>query len=391
MTDDQARHTVPLADVVLPAYNPRKLSREQAAHLKESLTKFGPVDPIVVNRRNRHVVGGNQRVLVARKLGWETFPVVWVDLDDERERELNVRLNANGGDFDIALLAAEFAREDLIAWGLGDDWTSDLDAYLSANAKKKSRAENDLQTDVPKRTNSGDLWLLGPHRLFCGDATDPASYSRLLREPADLLLTDPPYNVAYSGGQCQKRRPILNDSLGDDFTDFLQKFFVAVAGGFSGAGYIFMSYKEMSALDACAQKNGWHRSLPLVWVKSSFALSRSDYHPQTEMCFYGWPKKNRRYWAGGRNQGNVLFFDKPGTSDLHPTQKPVALFERLVINSCPPGGTVLDPFAGSGTALIACENLCRVFAGIELDPHYCDVILRRYEQLSGQCAEKAVG
>ena len=248
----------------------------------------------------------------------------------------------------------------------------------------------------------GDLWLLGDHRLLCGDATVLADVERVLDGGlADLCFTDPPYNVDYgnSAGVGSGRpapsnnaktrgtgRRILNDNLGEGFARFLYDSCVNILMVTKGAVYICMSSSELATLQAAFKEAGGHWSTFVIWAKNRFTLGRADYQRQYEPILYGWKEGTDHYWCGARDQGDVWFVDKPHKNDLHPTMKPVALVERAVRNSSKSRDTVLDPFAGSGTTLIACEKAGRQARLIELDPGYVDVIIRRWQDWTGKAA-----
>jgi DNA modification methylase len=233
--------------------------------------------------------------------------------------------------------------------------------------------------------------LLDEHRLLCGDATVLADVERVLDgRLADMTFTDPPYNVNYASCPKDKlrgkHRPILNDDLGSGFEAFLQDACAHILKLTKGAVYICMSSSELDALRRAFTTAGGRWSTFIIWAKSTFTLGRADYQRQYEPILYGWPQGHDRYWCGARDQGDVWFVDKPVRNDLHPTMKPVALVERAVRNSSKTRDMVLDPFAGSGSTLIACEKAGRQARLIELDPKYCDVIVRRFQEWAGEQA-----
>ena len=240
-------------------------------------------------------------------------------------------------------------------------------------------------------TRLGDLWVMGRHRLVCGDAADPAAYARLLAgTPADLLLTDPPYNVAYAGKTVAAMTIANVDMTDDAYRAFLAKCLSAAVAVVRPGGGFYVWHADLHGLPvrlACADAGLAVRQC-LVWAKSAFTLGRQDYHWRHEPCLYGWRDGAAHQWLGDRAQSTVLEFDRPAKNGEHPTMKPVALFEYLVRNSCPEGGVVLDPFAGSGTALVAAETTGRRAAALELDPRYCDVVVGRWERLTGRTAER---
>jgi DNA modification methylase len=230
---------------------------------------------------------------------------------------------------------------------------------------------------------------LGKHRLVCGDATDPKSYELLMGDAqADMVFTDPPYNVDYANSARDKMRgkdrPILNDNLGDGFYDFLLAAMTPMLERCSGAVYVAMSSSELDTLQSAFRAAGGKWSTFIIWAKNTFTLGRADYQRQYEPILYGWPEGENRHWCGDRDQGDVWNIKKPQKNDLHPTMKPVELVERAIRNSSRPGDIVLDPFSGSGTTLIAAEKTGRIGWLIELDPKYIDVIVRRWQDWSGQ-------
>jgi len=244
----------------------------------------------------------------------------------------------------------------------------------------------------------GDVWRLGPHRLVCGDATTAEAYARLFPggEQADMVFTDPPYNVNYANSAKDKlrgkHRPILNDALGDGFHDFLREALTLLIAHTQGAIYVAMSSSELDTLQAAFRAAGGKWSTFIIWAKNTFTLGRSDYQRQYEPILYGWPEGATRHWCGDRDQGDVWQIKKPAKNDLHPTMKPVELVERAIRNSSRPGDVVLDPFGGSGTTLIAAEKSGRQARLIELDPKYVDVIVRRWQEYAGgQAVREADG
>ncbi|MCS6930628.1 MAG: site-specific DNA-methyltransferase [Acetobacteraceae bacterium] len=236
-------------------------------------------------------------------------------------------------------------------------------------------------------TRAGDLWRCGEHRLLCGDATKLADVQRALGADrlADMAFTDPPYNVAYRGGTAAQMT-IANDALGDGFLDFLRPALANLLAVTKGACYVCMSSSEWPTLHRAWQEAGGKWSSTIIWAKNTFALGRADYHQQFEAMLYGWKAGAQHYWCGARDQGNVWHFDKPARNDLHPTMKPVALVERAIRNSSKQRDTVLDPFGGSGTTMIAAERTGRRAVLLELDPAYADVVVRRWQEATGEAA-----
>ena len=240
-------------------------------------------------------------------------------------------------------------------------------------------------------SRTGDVWLLGNHRLLCGDATKPEDYQRLLgAELVDMAFTDPPYNVNYANTAKDKlrgkNRPILNDNLGDDFGEFLAAACTNILSVTKGAVYVAMSSSELDTLQSAFRAAGGKWSTFIIWAKNTFTLGRADYQRQYEPILYGWRDGSDHFWCGARDQGDVWQIKKPAKNDLHPTMKPVELVERAILNSSKSRDIVLDPFGGSGTTMIAAEKSGRYARLIEMAPKYCDVICRRWESFTGQKA-----
>lgn len=309
------------------------------------------------------------------------------------------RLALDAG-WDDDLLAAELtdldeAGFDLSLTGFDPDELADL---LDQETTQAGLSEEDEASEPTEAlvTKPGDVFILGPHRLLCGDATLPASYLTLLAgEIAAMIFTDPPYNVDYANSAKDKmrgtNRPILNDDLGEQFYDFLHAALKSMLAHCEGGVYVAMSSSELHTLQAAFRNAGGHWSTFVVWVKHTFTLGRADYQRQYEPMLYGWPEGAKRHWCGDRNQGDVWHFNKPAKNDLHPTMKPVELVERAIRNSSRPGDIVLDPFGGSGTTLIAADKAGRRARLMELDPRYCDVIIRRWQEWTGKKAVRADG
>ena len=361
-----------------------------------SIREFGFRQPIVTDVDGVIVVG-HTRYKAALKLGLTEVPVHVADgLTPQQAQAYRLADNqtATIATWDDDTLVAELLalRDggfDLDLTGFAAD---DLDRLLGTG----DDAERGDPDDVPEPpadpvTRPGDLWLLGTHRLVCGYAADPAAYAKILDgAQADLLLTDPPYGVSYVGGTSDAMTLANDDLSAADYDPFLAKTLNAAAAALKPGSAFYLWHADLhgGTVRAAADRAGLPLRQVLVWVKSAFALGRSDYHWQHEPCLYGWRPGAPHAWHGGRAQGTTLAFDKPARNGDHPTMKPVALFRRLVENSCPPGGLVLDPFAGSGTSLIAAEEAGRVAALLELDPRFCDVIVRRYETFTGKVAER---
>ena len=389
-------------DKLLPyVRNARQHSDEQIAQIAASIAEFGFVNPILTGA-DGVLVAGHGRLAAARKLGLPTVPVVVLDhLTPTQRRALVLADNrlAELATWDDALLRIEL--EALQDDGFDLDLTGfDADALAELLADEEpqieGRTEDDAIPEMPEEPVSkpGDVWRLGPHRLVCGDATTAEAYARLFPdgERADMVFTDPPYNVNYANSAKDKlrgkHRPILNDALGEGFYDFLYDALALIMAHTRGAIYVAMSSSELDTLQAAFRAAGGHWSTFIIWAKNTFTLGRADYQRQYEPILYGWPEGATRHWCGDRDQGDVWQIKKPAKNDLHPTMKPVDLVERAIRNSSRPGDVVLDPFGGSGTTLIAAEKAGRVARLIELDPKYADVIVRRWQDWTGQQATR---
>lgn len=386
----------PTAKLVPYARNARTHSEEQVAQIAASIVEFGFTNPILAGS-DGVIVAGHGRLAAAQKLGLDTVPVVVLDhLTPTQRRALIIadnRIAENAG-WDDAMLRIEL--QSLQEDGFNLDITGfDADALAEIMAGEETTVDGQTDDDAVPEVSAtpisrlGDVWELGKHRLVCGDATDPKSYELLMADAqADMVFTDPPYNVDYANSAKDKMRgkdrPILNDNLGDGFYDFLLAAMTPMLERCSGAIYVAMSSSELDTLQSAFRAAGGKWSTFIIWAKNTFTLGRADYQRQYEPILYGWPEGENRHWCGDRDQGDVWNIKKPQKNDLHPTMKPVELVERAIRNSSRPGDIVLDPFGGSGTTLIAAEKTGRISWLIELDPKYVDVIVRRWQDWSGQ-------
>jgi DNA modification methylase len=381
------------------ARNAKTHGADQVAKLAASLANYGWTNPVLVSA-DGEVIAGHGRILAAAQLGLTEAPVIVLDhLTEEQCRAYRLADNklSELAVWDEELLAGELQELTAVDVDLGLLGFSDaeLDQLLAFDAADEGEA-GDGEEDIPEApqdpvSRSGDLWLLGPHRLLCGDATVITDLDRLMvGRKADLCFTDSPYNVDYAGGvgaeKAGKGRRILNDALGDGFERFLYHACVSIIAHTAGAIYMCMSSSELHTLQKAFVAAGGHWSTFIIWAKDRFTLGRSDYQRQFEPILHGWPEGAKHHWCGARDQGDVWFIDRPSRNDLHPTMKPVGLVERAIRNSSPRGGVVLDPFGGSGTTLIAAERTGRVARLIELDPRYCDVIVLRWQAETGRDA-----
>ncbi len=381
----------PTAKLVPYARNARTHSDDQVTQIAASIAEFGFTNPILAGS-DGVIVAGHGRLAAAQKLGLEAVPVVVLDhLSPTQRRALVIadnRIAENAG-WDEAMLRIEMtdlqdADFDLSLTGFDADALAELMAGDEPDGEGET--DDDAVPDVSETPISrpGDVWLLGGHRLLCGDSTVAESYDRLLDgTQVDMVFTDPPYNVNYANSAKDKMRgkdrAILNDNLGDGFYDFLLAALTPTIAHCRGGIYVAMSSSELDVLQAAFRAAGGKWSTFIIWSKNTFTLGRADYQRQYEPILYGWREGAQRHWCGDRDQGDVWNIKKPQKNDLHPTMKPVELVERAIRNSSRPGNVVLDPFGGSGTTLIAAEKSGRVARMIELDPKYVDVIVRRWQ------------
>lgn len=366
-------------------YNPRKNLKpgdSEYEKLKRSIEEFGYVEPVIWNERTGNIVGGHQRFKVLVQMGEQEIDCVVVDLDPDKEKALNVALNKINGDWDIPLLTD--LLKDLNANGFDLSLTGfdlpDLNKMFGVPDTKEDDfdAEKALsEIDEPK-TKLGDVWLLGKHRLICGDSTSPEVIAKLMEsQMADLILTDPPYNVDYEGGTGLK---IQNDKMQDEqFLHFLLEAFRRMHE-FSkpgAAAYVFHADSEGYNFRSAFKSAGYTLRQCLIWVKNQLVMGRQDYQWKHEPILYGWKDGASHAWYADRKQTTLVEFDRPQKNPDHPTMKPVGLCGYFIKNSSKGGDIVLDSFGGSGSTLIACDQMNRICYTCELDPRYCDVIVKR--------------
>ncbi len=379
---------------IKPYSNNPRLNDDAVEVVARSLQEFGFRQPIVVDEESVIIVG-HTRFKAALKLGWKQVPVhVARDLTPDQIRAYRIADNktAEHSDWNYELLPIELstlkqANYDLGLLGFDED---ELQSLLNPDGVEGFTDPDEIP-EAPEEpiTQRGDLWLLGEHRLLCGDSTSADDVAVLMEgELADLLLTDPPYNVAYEG-KTAEALTIENDSMDDNaFREFLKQAFVNAQTVLKeGAGfYIWHADSEGFNFRWACNEAGWKVRQCLQWVKNSMVLGRQDYQWKHEPCLYGWKEGAGHTWLSDRSQTTVLEFDRPSRSEEHPTMKPVPLFRYLIQNSCRVGGLVLDLFGGSGSTLIAAEQLERRAYLMELDPRYCDVIVKRWEAFTGKSA-----
>lgn len=402
-------------------YNPRKITKQRLELLGRSMKRFGDLSGIVLNLTTGNLIGGHQRVkhfdsdwpiyldkkaaigkldkvgtiahgYVDSAFGrWAYREVRWTPA---QEKAANLAANAHGGEFDMQLVGEmlqdlKLAGEDLEITGL---------AMHQVERMLGDVVEPEIP-DKPKKpiTKLGDIWQLGDHRLVCGDSTQELPYAQVTDNGSErfdriaMIWTDPPWNVALGkhDNPKHKRRAIENDDLpAAEFAKFLQQAMFCMTKNLQGDIYVVMSAKEWPAVDAALRGVGLHWSATIAWVKDQFVMGRGNYHRRLEPIWYGWRKGAKSSFCGARDQDDVWEIPRPKASEEHPTMKPVELVARALINSSSKGDIVLDPFGGAGSLILAAEQLGRRGRSIELDPGYCDVIVKRWETMTGKKARR---
>lgn len=364
--------------------NPRTITDSNFEKLKRSIKDFPEMinlRPLVVND-DLVVLGGNQRLKALKELGYKKVPVLKASsLTEAQQKEFIIKDNLPYGEWDWNLLGESFDLDLIEDWGLDlpDDMQSDIPIQAVEDDFEAEPIEQ-IKTDI----KSGDIIQIGPHRLMCGDSTETADVERLMDgAKADLWLTDPPYNVDYTG-KTEDALKVANDSMSDDdFRKFLKKAFnQAFSSMKAGASfYIFHApsegYNFLGAVKDCLEEV----RQCLIWLKQTLVMGRQDYQWKHEPCLYGWKKGASHFWNSDRKQTTILEFDRPSRSSEHPTMKPVSMFSHLINNSSKQSALVLDTFLGSGTTMVACHQLKRICYGMELEPKYCQVIVDRMKKL----------
>lgn len=379
-------------DALRPAeYNPRKklkAGEKEYEKIKNSIQEFGYVEPIIVNY-DMTVIGGHQRLTVLKDLGYTEVQCVEVHIEDENKvKALNIALNKITGAWNEQLLADLIV--DLQAANFNTDFTGfeapEIEQLFSKVHNKDIKEDDfDVEAELQKPTMSqaGDVWLLGRHRLICGDSTLPETYTKLMDgKRANLVLTDPPYNVDVE----ETAGKIKNDNMPDeDFYKFLFAMFVNVEQNMERDASIYVFHADSKGLifRQAFHDAGFYLSGCCIWKKNALVLGRSPYQWQHEPCLFGWKLGGKHQWYSDRKQTTIWEYDRPKSSKEHPTMKPVALMAYPIQNSCMSNCIVLDPFLGSGSTLIACEETNRICYGIELDEKFADVIVRRYIEKAG--------
>jgi len=374
-------------DLIPYEHNPRQMTEKQNEDLKKSLEKFDLAEIPAVNTDNV-ILAGHQRLRIMQLLGrgGEEIDVRVPDrlLTEDEVKEYNIRSNKNIGEWDFDELANSFDLNDLRDWGF-DEKDFKMDKEIEEDIVP------DISEDEPK-TKVGDIYKLGNHRLMCGDATKMDDVEKLMDgEKGDMVFTDPPYNIDYEG-KTKKRLKIANDKFtGDQFYQFLLDSFINYFSFTKPGTAIYICHADMERINFqnALQNSGYEQKQNIIWAKDSMVLGRQDYHWQHEPILYGWKSDSGKHkWDSDRKQTTLWQVKRPMQSKEHPTMKPVELCAKAINNSSREGEIVLDLFGGSGSTLIACEQLNRKCFIMELDAKYCDVIVKRWEQFTGELAEK---
>ena len=398
VTQDMTWVSLPVDSLKPAAYNPRKKLKKgdkEYEKIKKSIVEFGYVDPIIVNYDGT-VIGGHQRLTVLSDLGYKEVQCVQVQIEDENKvKALNVALNKISGEWNEELLA------DLMVDLQDADFNLDLTGFeapeidqLFSKVHNKEVKEDDFDVDgeltKPTISKQGDIWHLGKHRVICGDSTKPETYQLLLGDKkANLVVTDPPYNVNVE----ETAGKIKNDDMSDaDFFQFLFNMFVNVEQAMEDDASIYVFHADTEGLNfrKAFKDAGFYLSGCCIWKKNALVLGRSPYQWQHEPVLYGWKQKGKHQWFSDRKQTTIWEYDRPKSSKEHPTMKPVQLMAYPIQNSSMRGTLILDPFLGSGSTLIAADQTGRICYGIELDEKFVDVIVKRYMEATEKTDVKLI-
>lgn len=368
--------------------NPRIITEEAFNRLKQRIVDRGFHDVIKIDLDNT-VLSGNQRKTALLQLGVEEVDCIVPNrkLTEEERDTVAIESNRNDGQWDLDLLSS-FDNELLKSQGFSD---TELSKIFGLNGKSDSFEEEEKPPKADTRAKLGDVWLLGQHRLMCGDSTKEADVGQLMGgKKANMIFTDPPYNVDYTG-HTEEALKIENDKLkNEDFFKLLLEAFKRMAENTlqGGAAYICHADTEGLNFRKAFIDSGFALKQVIIWKKNHFVLGRQDYQWKHEPILYGWLSGEKHHFYGDRNETTVWDIDKPLRNEEHPTMKPIELITKAIANSSLMGDIVLDLFGGSGSTLIACEQTGRICYTMELDPKYCDVIISRWEKLTGQIAQK---
>jgi len=390
--NDMNFRAIPVGDLKPAEYNPRKKLKagdKEYEKIKNSIKEFGYVEPIIVNY-DMTIIGGHQRLTVLKDIGYTEVQCVVVDIKDiNKVIALNIALNKISGEWNEQLLADLLV--DLQSVNFNTDFTGfdppEIEQLFSKVHNKEIK-EDDFDVDEalkkPHMSIKGDVWILGKHRVICGDSTEPEAYKTLMDgDKANIVVTDPPYNVNVE----ESAGKIKNDNMSDsDFYKFLFASFVNMEQSMEKDASIYVFHADTQGLNfrKAFTDAGFYLSGCCIWKKNSLVMGRSPYHWQHEPVLFGWKKGGKHLWYTDRKQTTIWEYDRPRSSKEHPTMKPVALMAYPIQNSSMSNCIVLDPFLGSGSTLIAAEQIGRICYGIELDEKFVDVIVNRFIDVTGE-------
>ena len=378
-------------DKLIPyANNARTHSPEQINKLRSSLREFGFINPVIIDR-DYNIIAGHGRVMAAREENLKEVPCVFADHLTEAQKKAYIiadnRMALDAG-WDEEMLRVELEALNAQAFDLsftGFDQDELERLFRDENQEKVTEDDFDVDEELskPAITHEGDLWTIGRHRLLCGDSTHKECFERLMKgDKANLVVTDPPYNVDYQGVAGK----IKNDNMRDEeFYTFILSAFNRIHENMASDASIYVFHADTEGLNfrKAFDESGFHLSGCCIWKKHRLMIGHSPYQWQHEPCLYGWLKGGKHSWYADRKQSTIWEFDKPSKNDLHPTMKPIALIAYCILNSSMTNAIVLDPFLGSGTTMMASQQIDRSCYGIELDPKYCDVIVNRFIEMTG--------
>lgn len=383
------------------------MNQEQMHGLRKAMQRFGYLAPIVIDQDTNKIADGEHRALIYKEFQMDEIPAYKVKFEDDTERRLlRQTMNKLRGQHDLEMDAQEltliYESQKLpdLSLLIAQDEQNLKELMLKYNSSLPFGHEDDEQIDqiideqlkrqVPD-TQLGDIYQLGNHRLICADCTDKRSMDRLLEmDKVAQLNTDPPYGVDYASknewylavhkAPNRIKTPYFNDEVAFDFRPMFNSIFQSISWAEYNTAYIWSAGQHLHEIRLAMEDSGMHWGSYLIWLKNNHVLGRHDYNHKTEYCIYGWKGKHKFY---GGFRTDVLEYDKPLVNDLHPTMKPIALIRQTITDGTKQGDIVLDCFGGSGSSLIASEATGRSWRGIELDPHYCDVIVKRWEAYTG--------
>lgn len=377
--------------------NARTHSKEQITKLRSSLREFGFINPVIIDK-SYSIIAGHGRVLAAKEEGITEVPCVLVDYLTEAQKKAYIIADnrfAQDAGWDEELLRIEIEALQAAAFdiSLTGFELAEIDDLFKEDVKdgiKDDEFDVNEELKKPTITKSSDVWQLGNHRLICGDSTKTETYEVLMcGKKANLVVTDPPYNVNYEGSAGK----IKNDNMGNDaFYQFLFDAFNNMEKAMAADASIYVFHADTEGLNfrKAFADAGFYLSGTCIWKKQSLVLGRSPYQWQHEPCLFGWKKIGKHQWYSGRKETTIWEFDKPKKNGDHPTMKPIPLIAYPIMNSSMSNCIVLDPFGGSGSTLIACEQTNRICYTIELDEKFCDVIVKRYIEQVGSAEHVTV-